>query len=160
MVHCIHAREASLEMIMHSKTNRQGIPYPWNRNQWNWENQLVFWLLLTDDSVTNNRVSSSWEGRRLQPCWWKWTCDPAHHQSHSQRSLILSDCLLCGGFWSITGHHLFFISETVATVIICFCVEWQNTKEGRLRKTVIRCYYKWQNSHEEKGDEKHDSCME
>ena len=157
MARCIHAKEALLQMIMHNRTNHQGIPYPWSRSQWNWENQLVFWLFLTDDSVTNNRVSSLWGERRLQPCWWKWTCDPAHHQSHSQQSLILSYCLLCEGFWSITVHHLLFIPAAMATVIICFCVEWQNTKEGRLRKAVIRCYYQRQNSHEENSDEKHDS---
>ena len=123
MAHCIHGKEVFLEMIMHSRTNRQGIPYPWSRNQWNWENRLVFWLLLTDDSVTNNRVSSLWGERRLQPCWWKWTCDPARLQSHLQRSLILSDCLSLEGFWSTTVHHLLFIPEIVATVIICFCVE-------------------------------------
>ena len=156
-------KEVLLPMIMHSRTNHQDTPYPWNRNQWNWENQLVFWLFLTDDSDTNNRVFSLWGERRLQPCWSKWTCVPAHHQSHSQRSLILSCCLSLEGFWSTTVHHLLFIYVTVATVIIRFCVEWQNTKNGRLMEMgmiVIRWDYQWQNSHEEKSDEVHDSSME
>ena len=100
------AREAFLSMIMKGRTNRQGIPYPWSRNQWNWELELVFWLFLTDDSVSNNRVSSLWGERRLQPCWWRWTYDPAHHQSHSQRSLILSYCLSFEGFENTTARHL------------------------------------------------------
>ena len=158
-----HEKEVFLSMIMHSKTNRQGIPYPWSRSQWNWELELVFWLFLTDDSVANNRVSSLWGERRLQPCWWKWTCDPARLQSHLQRLPILSDCLSLEGFWNTTVHHLLFIPAARVTIVALLCFELQNTKDSRLMEMgmiVIRWDYQWQSSHEEKGDEVHDSCME